>query len=130
MRSRRRAPRSRRSAPGSTFADGRAFRTISEFFGGHRPSAKNFLEPRGGRLATTPTNLPLDTQLRSALTTARDQATLDDLARRINALYGKATLDVACAIGKLVVDELYDGRVDVWRREGTRRSSYRRLAAR
>jgi hypothetical protein len=66
----------------------------------------------------------------AALTTARDQANLDDLAQRINALYRKATLDVACAIGKLIVDELYEGRVDLWCRDGTRRSSYRRLAAR
>jgi hypothetical protein len=72
----------------------------------------------------------LDKQHDTALTTTREQARLDDLTRRINALYRKATLDVACAIGKLIVDELYDGKVDVWCRDGTRRSSYRRLAAR
>jgi hypothetical protein len=71
----------------------------------------------------------LDHHIDSALAIPRDPQ-LDDLARRINALYRKATLDVACAIGKLIVDELYEGRVDVWCHEGTRRSSYRRLAAR
>jgi hypothetical protein len=92
----------------------------------------NFVEPRTPRCATTPTNLPLDKQSDSTLTVpgAADQATLDALARRINALYRKATLEVVCAIGRLVLDELYEGKVDLWCREGTRRTSYRRLAAR
>jgi hypothetical protein len=73
----------------------------------------------------------LDPHFEPALaTTPADEAKLDGLARRINALYRKATLEVACAIGRLVLDELYDGSVELWCRDGTRRSSYRRLAAR
>jgi hypothetical protein len=74
----------------------------------------------------------LDSHIESITTTSggAEQVRLDALARRINALYRKATLEVVCAVGKLVLDELYDGQVDQWCQDGTRRMSYRRLAAR
>jgi len=59
-----------------------------------------------------------------------DQDALDKLARRINSLYREATLDVTCAIGKLVISELYEGNVTLWGEQGTHRPSYRKLAAR
>ncbi len=55
---------------------------------------------------------------------------LGRLAQRINAIYRGATLDVACAIGQLVIQELFQGNVAIWGHEGTRRPSYRMLAAR
>jgi hypothetical protein len=59
-----------------------------------------------------------------------DQLLLDDLARRINSLARGAALDFAYAVGELVIRELYGGSIAVWGEVGTRRSSYRRLAAR
>jgi hypothetical protein len=59
-----------------------------------------------------------------------DQDRLDKLARRINALYREATLDVTYSIGRLVISELYDGSVALWGEQGTRRLSYRKLASR
>jgi hypothetical protein len=59
-----------------------------------------------------------------------DQARIDNLAGRINAMYREATLDVTFSIGELVIKELYDGELTLWGRQGTRRASYRRLAAR
>jgi hypothetical protein len=58
------------------------------------------------------------------------QEKVDDLARRINAIYRRGTLEVVCAVGEMVILELYDGSTDAWRREGTRRASYRKLASR
>src|SRR5438105_10365509 len=59
-----------------------------------------------------------------------EQDKLDKLARRINALYREATLDVTYSIGRLVISELYDGSVALWGEQGTRRLSYRKLASR
>jgi hypothetical protein len=58
------------------------------------------------------------------------QEKVDDLARRINAVYRRGTLEVVCAVGEMVIHELYDGSVETWGREGTRRASYRKLASR
>ncbi len=55
---------------------------------------------------------------------------VDELAARINALYRDASLDVTYAIGELVIRELFEGEVGLWGRDGTRRRSYRQLAAR
>jgi hypothetical protein len=59
-----------------------------------------------------------------------DQDKIDKLARRINALYREATLDVTYSIGRLVIGELYEGSVELWGEQGTRRLSYRKLASR
>jgi hypothetical protein len=66
----------------------------------------------------------------SRLSTLVTQEKLDDLTRRINAIYRRGTLEVVCAVGELVILELYEGSVDTWGRDGTRRASYRKLAAR
>src|SRR2546423_10983013 len=58
------------------------------------------------------------------------QEKLDDLTRRINAIYRRGTLDVVCAVGELVIHELYEGNVETWGRDGTRRTSYRKLSSR
>ena len=55
---------------------------------------------------------------------------LERLAGRINAMYREATLDVTYSIGELVIRELYEGELGLCGRQGTRRASYRRLAAR
>src|SRR5438045_9779960 len=59
-----------------------------------------------------------------------DQDKIDNLAGRINAMYREATLDVTYSIGELVIKELYEGELTLWGRQGTRRASYWRLAAR
>jgi hypothetical protein len=58
------------------------------------------------------------------------QEKVADLARRINAIYRRGTLEVVCAVGEMVILELYDGSTEAWSREGTRRASYRKLASR
>jgi hypothetical protein len=67
---------------------------------------------------------------RAAASALATQEKIDSLARRINAVYRKATLEVVCAVGEMVIHELYDGNVETWGREGTRRASYRSLASR
>jgi hypothetical protein len=59
-----------------------------------------------------------------------DQDRIERLAGRINAIYREATLDVTYSIGELVIKELYEGQLGLWGSHGTRRASYRRLAAR
>jgi hypothetical protein len=66
-----------------------------------------------------------------ALTGAQiERSKLDDLARRINDASRNAALDLAYAVGGLVIRELYDGSLAMWGRQGTRRRSYQDLAAR
>jgi hypothetical protein len=74
--------------------------------------------------------LELDGPKRAAPSALATQDRIDALARRINAVYRKATLEVVCAVGEMVILELYDGSIDTWGREGTRRASYRKLASR
>jgi hypothetical protein len=47
---------------------------------------------------------------------------------RINNLVGYTSLQLALAIGQAVIDELYGGDLDCWRRRGTKEHSLRRLA--
>jgi hypothetical protein len=59
-----------------------------------------------------------------------DRDKLDDLARRINEASRGAALDLAYAVGRLIIQELYEDSLTAWSRHGTRRRSYQRLAAR
>jgi hypothetical protein len=59
-----------------------------------------------------------------------DQARLERLAQRINAMYRQATLEVTYSIGELVIGELYNGSISLWSQHGTHSLSYRKLAAR
>jgi hypothetical protein len=55
---------------------------------------------------------------------------LDRLAEELNSVCRTATLDLSFKIGRLIVDTLYEGNIRVWAKDGARRSSYRKLAAR
>jgi hypothetical protein len=55
---------------------------------------------------------------------------LDEIAARVNALSQRAALDLAYAVGELIIRELYGGSLDAWGEQGTRRASYRQLIAR
>ncbi|PRQ08668.1 hypothetical protein [Enhygromyxa salina] len=57
-------------------------------------------------------------------TTAR----VERATARINNLVGCTTLQLALAVGQAVVEELYGGDLDSWRRRGTKEHSLRRLA--
>jgi hypothetical protein len=59
-----------------------------------------------------------------------DHATLDAVARRINALAHETTLNFAYSVGDLIVRELFEGDLALWGKHGTRATSYRQLAAR
>jgi hypothetical protein len=69
-------------------------------------------------------------ELDAVVSTLVTQEKLDDLTRRINAIYRRGTLEVVCAVGELVILELYEGSPETWGRDGTRRASYRKLASR
>jgi hypothetical protein len=54
---------------------------------------------------------------------------IEEIARELNEMCRSTTLDLSFRIGKLVIEKIY-GSVEVWASEGTRRASYRQLAAR
>jgi hypothetical protein len=58
------------------------------------------------------------------------RAKLDEVTRRINQVSRKAALDLAYAVGEVVIKELYGGDLAAWGRQGTRSPSYRQLVAR
>jgi len=90
-----------------------------------------FLMLKGDITQPQPTGLVhLEAPVRPTSPALATQERIDALARRINAVYRKATLEVVCSVGEMVIAELYDGSVDTWGREGTRRASYRKLASR
>ncbi len=57
-------------------------------------------------------------------------AKLDEIAERVNALSRGAAVDLAYAVGELIIRELYEGSLATWADQGTRRPSYRQLSAR
>jgi hypothetical protein len=59
-----------------------------------------------------------------------EQTKLDAIVARLNELSQRAALDLAYAVGELIIRELYGGSLAAWREQGTRRASYRRLVAR
>jgi hypothetical protein len=55
---------------------------------------------------------------------------LDALVAKLNELQRTATLEHALRVGRLIVAEMYGGDLGLWRREGEREVSFRRLAER
>ncbi len=55
---------------------------------------------------------------------------VDEVVREINAIHGRASLDAALSIGRLIVDRFYHGDLSVWRSRKNKEVSFRRLAAR
>ncbi len=55
---------------------------------------------------------------------------LDELTRDLNDVCRGATLNLALQVGELVVLRLFGGSVDAWQQGGSKRPSYRKLAAR
>jgi len=77
-------------------------------------------------MADTPASRALATTDRSQI----EQAKLDEITDRLNALMQGAALDLAYAVGQLIIRELYGGSLVTWSEQGTRRPSYRQLCAR
>src|SRR5262249_42992190 len=55
---------------------------------------------------------------------------LDRVARQVNEICRCATFDLSLRIGAVIINELYDGSIELWEKEGSRRPMYRKLAAR
>jgi hypothetical protein len=56
-----------------------------------------------------------------------NEETVDALVDRINALQRASLLQFLLSVGSLIVDNLFDGDVDAWRRSGTSDVSFRQL---
>jgi hypothetical protein len=64
----------------------------------------------------------------AAATPVVAQAVIDALADKILRLYRTTTLDFSIAVGKMVVDDLYEGDIQRWRDHGATDGSFRRVA--
>lgn len=59
-----------------------------------------------------------------------DAATLDRVVGELTALQRRAGLEMARAVGALIIDGLYGGELGAWRMRGNKDASFRKLAAR
>jgi hypothetical protein len=55
---------------------------------------------------------------------------LDRVASQLREICRTATLDLSYRVGELIIREVYDNQIKLWGQQGTRRPSYRLLAAR
>jgi hypothetical protein len=55
---------------------------------------------------------------------------IDDVVRELNEVHGRATLDLALVVGKIVIARFYGGDFTSWREHRAKEVSFRRLAAR
>jgi hypothetical protein len=76
--------------------------------------------------------MDLPSALESSHTQVRvvDRRDLDAVVDELRQLTQVATLDLALAVGRLVIDRFYDGDTNAWRLRGRRCTSFRKLAAR
>src|SRR5688572_10326156 len=51
---------------------------------------------------------------------------LDQVVDKINALHRQATLELALAVGQIIVEDLYGGDREAWRSRGTKDTSFRK----
>jgi hypothetical protein len=65
----------------------------------------------------------------AAITVLTDQSDVDALIRDLRHLHRAAGLELMVGIGRLIVDRLYAGDVEVWRSRGRKDTSFRKLAA-
>ncbi len=55
---------------------------------------------------------------------------LDEVASQLREICRTAALDLSYRVGELIIREVYDNKFEIWGEQGTRRTSYRLLAAR
>lgn len=78
-----------------------------------------------GRLDAAAVLEPTETTVRAV-----DRRDLDAVVAELRQLTQVATLDLALAVGRVVIDRFYDGSTSAWRLRGRRCTSFRKLAAR
>jgi len=62
------------------------------------------------------------------VTDGPDDDRVDRAVQQLNTICKVATMDFALAVGKLIIDEFYDGRVDSWRLREPKDHSLRKLS--
>ncbi len=70
-----------------------------------------------------------ETQLAGVWANAKPDRRIRRATSRINDLVGSTSLQLALAIGRVVIEELYDGDLSRWRQRGIKEHTLRQLAA-